>query len=173
MNRRSMLSSFMACLLLYLLVPRSKVTALYNRLTSQHPLADHEMRTAVAIADCIWPGARNEDIENFFRVQGAEEYYAPFFSALQTVVSAADTESRNRGFQDFLHAKPATQDEIIHSFCTSESLQTVSVHLFNQVNRVIDGVIEGCFSDPLHGGNKKRQTWQLFGNSLKSEWFDV
>ncbi len=177
MKRRSFVAVIGCGILFCFLIPVHKVRSLFLRLRKSSLPNEHELKTATCIAEYIYPedgssGAISLGIQNFISVQFNTPYYKKYSSSLKHLILCIDLEAQSMGKNDFLSLSKNLQLEIINNF-SSQIVEKKYPGVQMEFNQLIDMTLEGCFSDPMHGGNKKKDAWRMMKDHLKYEWFHV
>ncbi len=177
MNRRKFIAAGIAGALFWLFIPLHRVRSIFNRLKTRSGLKDNELKTAACIAEYIYPdddlpGALSLNIENFFFEQFRTPYYRHHIPAVKRLCQYLDRKCRKEHSCGFLTAESSVQNELIQSITSKETIQAYP-EIRKDFNALIDITLEGCFSDPMHGGNREKRAWQLLNGTVKEEWFNV
>lgn len=175
MNRKTFIATIISGICICLLTPAHKVRSIYNRLKKPSGPNEHELKTAAIIAEYIYPednapGALSLGIQNFFTVQLTTPYYKKLIPCIRRLINYLDMESRKVCGKDFLYATTEIQHKLLDSIASGKKDQ-VSTGIRKDFYKLIDPTLEGCFSDPMHGGNKNKQAWNVMGGTIKEDWF--
>jgi len=177
MRRRTFFAAIASFLFFTLIIPGSRIRSLFNRLKKPSPPGKYELDAASVIAEYIYPrdadpGALDLGIRNFFDIQFKNPYYQQHIPALKRFVRLCDETAQKSGYTHFLAADASGQKQILDAIVNGKPEQ-YPAQAKNDFNTLVAITLEGCFSNPVHGGNKNRQAWLLLNGSLKKEWFDV
>lgn len=177
MRRRTWIAVIIAGISFWLIIPLYRIRLLFNRLRVSPGPDGHSIETAAHIAEFIYPadaapGALALNIHRFFTEQFVTLYYYRHGVSLQRLMKYVDTQARISGARDFLSAEKSVQDQILQRVTSGEDDET-SQEIQRGFYALVDMTLEGCFSDPRHGGNCNKQAWRLLGGTIKEEWFDV
>jgi len=176
MKKRTFLGILASFAGFWLLFPFSKVTSLFNRLKVR-PLSDHELRTAALIAEYIYPedsepGASALDIDTYCANQSATLYFRRYIPSLQRVTAYLDAACRKAGQSGFPAMHPEDRAVLLDLIASGKAdLRCPGIQ--KDFFAIIDMTIEGCFSDPLHGGNRNARAWQILDGTFKKDWMYV
>lgn len=175
MNRKTFIATIISGICIWLLIPAHKVRSIYNRLKKTPAPGKHVLKTITAIAEFIYPedegqGAMSLGIRNFFNLQLTTPYYKMLIPNIIRLVNYLDTESRKICGKCFVYAEYEMRKKLIDSIGSGEK-DRVNSKIRNDFNVLIDLTLEGCFSDPMYGGNRNKQAWNLLGGTIKEEWF--
>lgn len=176
MKKRTFLGILASLTSFWLLFPVSKVTALFNRLKVP-PLSDHELQTAALIAEYVYPedtdpGASALGIDTYCANQSATVYFRRYSASLQRITAHLDAVCRKAGKNGFSTMLPGDRSSLLEMIASGKA-DPGCPGIQKDFFAIIDMTIEGCFSDPLHGGNRNGRAWQLFGGSFKKDWMYV
>ena len=89
---------------------------------------------------------------------------------MHRVLYYVNNESQLLGQKNFLSSSHDIRKEIIEQVF-SNSVNQEYPQIQDDFNTMIDITIEGCFSDPMHGGNKQKLAWKMLNGSIKEDWF--
>ena len=176
MKKRTFLGILASFAVFWLLFPVSKATSLFNRLKI-HPLSDHELQTAALIAEYIYPedsepGASALGIDTYCANQSTALYFRRYIPPLQRITEYLDAASRKAGKNGFSAMHPEGRVALL-DFIASGKADHLYPGIRNDFYTLVDMTIEGCFSDPLHGGNRNARAWQILDGTFKKEWMYV
>ena len=175
MNRKTFLATIISGICIWLLTPAHKVRSIFNRLKKSPCPNEHELKTASRIAEYIYPeddspGSVSLGIYNFFTVQFKTSYYQEFIPSIKRLTKYLDSECRKDHGKDFLSSGAMSQNKLLDSIAFEKKNQTNN-SAKKDLHTLIDLTLEGCFSDPMHGGNRNKQAWKSLGGSIKEDWF--
>ena len=175
MNRKTFIATIVSGICIWLLIPAHRVRSIYNRFKKTPAPGKHVLKTIATVAEYIYPedddaGALSLGIRNFFSLQLTTPYYRKLLPGVNRLVDYLDKESRMICGKDFLYATPEIKKKLLDSIASGEKDQ-VSIEIGKDFLALIDLTLEGCFSDPMYGGNKNRQAWNLLGGTIREEWF--
>jgi len=176
MKKRTFLGILVSLTGFWLLFPVSKVTSLFNRLKTR-PLSDHELQTAALIAEYIYPedsdpGASALGIDTYCANQSSTSYFRRHIPSLRRVTACLDAESRKTDHSDFSAMHPEDRAAFLDLIASGKA-DHLYLGIRNDFYTLVDMTIEGCFSDPLHGGNRNARAWQILDGTFKKEWMYV
>lgn len=177
MNRRGFLAVIVAGVGFWVFTPFYKIRALYNRLKRPAIPDTNEIKIASRIAEYIYPeddtpGALLLGIENFFINQFGIPYYQHHIPAVQRITRYLDRKCKKEHACKFLTADSHIQNQLIKTITSAETIQQYP-EIQRDFNTLVDITLEGCFSDPTHGGNREKRAWQLLNGTINEEWFNV
>jgi len=177
MNRRGFIAILVAGVGFWLFTPFHKIRSLYNRLKRPAIPGTNEIKIASRVAEYIYPeddtsGARSLGIENFFINQFRTPYYQHYIPSVQRITRFLDRECKKEHGCKFLSSEPPIQNQLIQTITSTETIQQYP-EIQKDFNALVDITLEGCFSDPRHGGNREKKAWQLLNGTINEEWFDV
>ena len=175
MNRKTFLATIISAICIWLLTPTHKVRSIFNRLKKPLSPNEHELITASRIAEYIYPeddseGALSLGIHNFFTIQFKIPYYRKFITSIKRLTNHVDSESRKLCGKDFIAAEAAVQNRVLDSIADTRK-KRIQGTVIKDFHTLINLTLEGCFSDPMHGGNKNKLAWNLLGGTIKEDWF--
>ena len=175
MSRKTFIAVIISGIGIWLLIPTLKVRSIYNRLKKPSGPKKHVLKTIATIAEYIYPededpGAMSLGIRNFFTLQLITPYYRKLIPGINRLVDYLDKESGRICGKDFLYATPEIKKKLLDSIASGEK-DEASVEIRKDFYALIDLTLEGCFSDPMYGGNKNKQAWNLLGGTIRQEWF--
>lgn len=177
MKRRACIATIISGLLICFFIPYHKVRSYFHRLKRHSKPDEHELKTAACISEHIYPeddspGAMSLRIHNFFSMQFKTAYYKKYVSSVQHITGYLDRESCKKGGKDFLSSEKMDQNLLIESIASGKA-DRMQPGIQKDFHKLINMTLEGCFSDPMHGGNKDKKAWNILKGSIKEEWFDV
>lgn len=177
MNRNTFIAILLSGISIWLVTPARKVRSIYQRLKKPSGPGEHELKTAAVIAEYIYPeddapGALSLGINNFFTIQFATPYYRKYIPSLKRLTSYLDSESKKITGKNFLSTESKIQHELLDSIASGEKGR-VNTAIRKDFYTFIELTLEGCFSDPMYGGNKNKQAWNLLGGTIREEWFNA
>lgn len=175
MNRKTFLATIISGICIWLLTPAHKVRSIFNRLKKSPCPSEHELETASRIAEYIYPeegtpGSRSLGIHNFFTVQFKSPYYQEFIPSIKRLTKYLDSECQKDHGKDFLSSETTVQNKLLDSLAFDKKNQ-INNKPKKDFHTLIDLTLEGCFSDPMYGGNKNKQAWNVMGGTIKEDWF--
>lgn len=175
MNRRSFIAIFVFFIFFLLCIPLHRVRAVFNRLKQQSFPDDDSLKTLVQVSECLFPkdqhpGAQALDIETFLAIQCKTAYFRNRMPALRRIIDYVNNESLLLGQKSFTASSGDIRNQIIGRVF-SNSVNQQYPQILDDFYTMIDITIEGCFSDPMHGGNKQKLAWNMLNGSIKEEWF--
>jgi hypothetical protein len=177
MNRRGFIATVVTGALFLFFTPYHKIRRLYNRLKRPASPGVREIRILSRIAEYIYPedetsGALSLGIENFFISQFSTPYYHQYVPAARRLCRFLDRITNSRYGCDFLSAEPDKQSQLMQGFISPVTMQQYP-EAREDFSMLVDCTIEGCFSDPTHGGNREKKAWQMLNGTVNEEWFNV
>ncbi len=177
MNRRKFVAAGIAGICFWFFIPLHRVRSIFNRLKKRSGPTQNELKTATRIAEYIYPaddlpGATSLGIEIFFSEQFQTPYYRQYIPALKRLCRFLDKKCRKEHSCGFLAADPSIQNELIHTLSSEQTIRQ-NPGIQKDFNALVDITLEGCFSDPMHGGNREKNAWRILTGTVNEEWFNV
>lgn len=175
MNRKTFIATIISAICIWFLIPAHKVRSIYNRFKKPSSPNEHELKTASRIAEYIYPeddapGALSLGINNFFSIQFKTPYYKKYVPLVKCLTNYLDSESQKVNGKNFLSSETKTQNELLDSIAMGKKDHVIT-NIRKDFYTLVELTLEGCFSDPMYGGNKNKQAWNLLGGTFKEEWF--
>ena len=171
MRRRAVVGTIAAAIAFCLAVPRDRVRRIFARLRSQPGPTPHELRTMVAVAEHIYPrdsspGAVDLGIEQFLGRHLGTDYYRRCLPPLRRATAALDAWAVEAGARDFVSSPHGQRCALVDRLASAQDSG-----LAGDFADLVDLTLEGCFSDPVHGGNRLGQGWAIMREGVREEWF--
>ena len=173
MNRRSFLATAVSFAAYSFFIPRKRALRWFNRFRHIDFLGEDELEIAVCAAEYVYPeddsaGAKMLGIRDFFRRQLRFNHNTHYLEAVREVCAIIQKHSKHHFSRPFLDLQLIEQQLLLANVFEDNLPQNAE-----RLNMFINFTLEGCFCDPSHGGNRSFKGWEIMGEHLKREWFDV
>ena len=103
------------------------------------------------------PGAGDLDVPVFIDRVLAHDDHRHWGASIREGLTALDGASRQTSAKPFHAADALAQDDLLEDWSDGEPDQA------GFFQKLVHLVLEGAFSDPIHGGNKDGRGWALIG----------
>jgi hypothetical protein len=176
MNKRTFLGICASFAAFCLLVPSHTVRSIFNRLKSRRP-SDLELETMSCIADILYPpdageGAAGLGIATFLANQAHTPYFRQYLAPLRRVIACLDVESHKINSKSYCSQTSDVRVRLLDDLMSGRA-EAGHPGIQRDIFSLYDLVIEGCFSDPSHGGNRHKKAWGMLNGTFKEEWFNA
>lgn len=175
MKRRAFFSVIASGLCFWIMMPGHRIRHLFAKYKRPIGLGSHDITTLSHIAEYIYPkddessGALSLGVENFFTIQMQTSYYKEHIQAMKSLVVYCDKQAMKINRKNFILSDINIKNEILDSLRKAKQ-NSKQAFVKNNFHELINLTLEGCFSHPVHGGNKEKQAWEFLGNTFKEEW---
>ena len=177
MKRKTFLATIISGICIWLITPAHIVRSVFNRLKLPSSPNEHELKTASRIAEYIYPeddsaGALSLGIYTFFFIQFSTPYYQKYLLPVKRLTNYLDSESHKMNKKNFLSSETSVQNKLLDSLASGKK-DRARTSINKDFYTLMDLTLEGCFSDPMHGGNRDKRAWKSLGGSIKEDWFNA
>ncbi|MFH1762131.1 MAG: gluconate 2-dehydrogenase subunit 3 family protein [bacterium] len=180
MNRRFFLAvtaSVLASVILTIILPFRLLKKIFKIFSISPWLNEHEIKTLTSIAECIYPkdndpGASELGIKEYFIRQLKTRYYEKDLSKLKNAVFILNSASLSISGVSFYQNSKKIKGSLLNDLAANK-IGRYRYNASEVFSIIIDITIEGCFSHPIHGGNKSKNGWEIIKTGFNGKWFDV
>ena len=117
-------------------------------------------------SDDLGPGAREAQLEPFFRAVFADDRLATVHPLLKRGSAFLMKVARGQANSSFVGLEPLAQDDLITRLATNQMRPPFPGPLFVRI--VLALTLEGFLGDPKHGGNANKVGWRFVGYDVDS-----
>ncbi|KMQ52751.1 hypothetical protein CHISP_0520 [Chitinispirillum alkaliphilum] len=173
MKRRSFVAMSLSFAGFCIFAPAHRISGWFNRLRLSGFISDNELDIAAFAARYVYPsgstpGAKELGIREFFKRQLRDDHNLHYYQSIRQICSVLEKSSRTAFMKPFCRIGKNERQALLSDLFNGDLPVSRT-----DLNKFIDFTLEGCFCDPMHGGNSEYSSWQVMEGFIRKEWFHV